>query len=226
MLSTSEKKFSVLYSFLVLATLICGDTTALTEFNYIAKPLVALSLMVFFLIQSKALAKSRRILIAMALVFSVFGDTLLLFVERSPHYFLLGLVSFLIAHVLYVIAFLKDRNSTRKPYVFIVGLLVYALGLFYLLKDGLNDMLVPVMVYMFVILSMATAAYLRKGNVTINSYLLVLIGAVFFMVSDSLLAINKFYESFTYANISIMTTYALAQYCIVLGILKLAKTSR
>jgi uncharacterized membrane protein YhhN len=49
---------------------------------------------------------------------------------------------------------------------------------------------------------------------------LILAGAAFFMISDSLLALNKFYEPLPFSNISIISTYALAQYSIVLGILK------
>jgi uncharacterized membrane protein YhhN len=92
--------------------------------------------------------------------------------------------------------------------------------MFYFLKDGLHDMLIPVMVYMFVILLMATTAFLRKGIVNNLSYTLVFVGAIFFMISDSLLALNKFHEPLPFSNISIMLTYSIAQYLIVLGILK------
>jgi uncharacterized membrane protein YhhN len=49
--------------------------------------------------------------------------------------------------------------------------------------------------------------------------ILFIIGAVFFVLSDSLLAINKFYHPFWGANISIMLTYGIAQFCIVKGYL-------
>ena len=62
-----------------------------------------------------------------------------------------------------------------------------------------------------------------KGMVNQTSYNLVFIGAIFFMLSDSILAANKFYQPIPLSNISIMVTYALAQYLIVLGILKLQK---
>ena len=64
---------------------------------------------------------------------------------------------------------------------------------------------------------------MRKGIVNSSSYNLVFIGAIFFMISDSILALNKFYQPIPFSNISIMLTYALAQYLIVLGILKLKK---
>lgn len=92
--------------------------------------------------------------------------------------------------------------------------------LFYVMFDGLGDMLYPVTVYMLVILTMAVTAFLRQGKVLPISYTLVFLGALLFMLSDSILALNKFYKPLPLSNISIMLTYALAQYFIVLGLLK------
>ena len=82
-------------------------------------------------------------------------------------------------------------------------------------------MLIPVIVYMLAILSMSTSAFLRKDKVNILSYGLVFLGAIFFMISDSILALNKFHQPIPWSNISIMVTYAMAQYLIVIGVLKL-----
>jgi uncharacterized membrane protein YhhN len=73
---------------------------------------------------------------------------------------------------------------------------------------------------MLVILSMATTAFLRQGNVVKNSFVLVFIGAILFMISDSILALNKFYQPLPFTNISIMFTYGFAQLFIVFGLLK------
>jgi uncharacterized membrane protein YhhN len=159
----------------------------------------------------------------MALLFSLIGDVLLMFTEHNSLFFIFGLIAFLLAHVMYILVFLKHRNKTRKSLVFIIGLLIYGSGLFYLLKDGLGDMLIPVSVYMFVILTMATTAFLRKGAVTHQSYNFMFLGAVLFMISDSLLSFNMFYKTIPLASFSIMFTYALAQFLIVIGILKQPK---
>ncbi|MEM5564315.1 lysoplasmalogenase [Psychroserpens sp. AS72] len=226
MLTFSGKKFSVVYSLIVIAELITGSSESLMSWHYIFKPAIVISLLIFFLLKCKTLNKKLRLIIASALLFSLAGDILLMFVNQSPNYFLFGLVAFLLAHVMYVIAFLKHRNKNLNPLGFIAFLIIYAAGLFYLLKDGLNDMLIPVIIYMLVILSMSTSAFLRKGNVPKMSYTLVFLGALFFMMSDSILALNKFYEPLAFSNISIMLTYALAQYLIIIGILKLDQASR
>ena len=142
-----------------------------------------------------------------------------MFVSKSANFFLSGLGAFLLAHIMYVLVFLKSRNKAANSLPIVVILLMYASVIFYFLKDGLGDMLIPVLAYLLVILIMAATAFIRKRS-NIDSYKLVFAGAVFFMISDSLLALNKFYEPLPFSNISIMLTYALAQYLIVLGILK------
>lgn len=156
----------------------------------------------------------------LALLFSLAGDILLMFDDQNPMFFLFGLIAFLIAHIMYIIVFLKHRNKSKQPFLFITILLIYAVGLFYLLKSGLGAMLLPVVFYMIVILTMATTAFLRKGNVPFQNYNLVFLGAVLFLVSDSLLSLNMFYKPIPFANILIMLTYGFAQFFIVLGILK------
>ncbi|MCT4629129.1 lysoplasmalogenase [Winogradskyella sp.] len=221
MLTNTEKKFSIVFFIIVLFELITANTETLQTAHYIAKPAIVISLIVLFIKTSHSLKKSIKTLTLLALIFSLLGDVLLMFVNQSPHFFTVGLVAFLIAHIMYIVVFLKHKNKSKSALEFLVLLLIYASGLFYLLKDGLGDMLTPVIIYMIVILSMATTAFLRKDIVNSLSYKLVFIGAIFFMISDSILALNKFYQPIPLSNISIMVTYALAQYLIVIGVLKL-----
>ena len=222
-LTNTEKQFSILFFVIVLFEIITGSTESLQMAHYIAKPAIVMSLMFLFIKTSEGISKSIKRITLLALGFSVLGDILLMFVDQSPHFFTVGLVAFLLAHIMYILVFLRHRNKQKSIVGFVILLLVYASGLFYLLKDGLGAMLVPVIVYMIVILSMATSAFMRTGIVNSNSYNLVFIGAIFFMISDSILALNKFYQPIPFSNISIMLTYALAQYLIVLGILKLKR---
>jgi len=221
MLTNTEKQFSILFFIIVLFEIITGSTETLQNVHYIAKPAIVLSLLFFFMKTSKHLSKSLKHLTIVALVFSLLGDVLLMFVGQTQHFFTAGLVAFLLAHLMYILLFLKHRNKEKGAIGFLVLLLVYASGLFYLLKGGLGEMLIPVIVYMIIILSMATTAFLRKNKVNSASYSLVFTGALFFMISDSILALNKFYQPIPLSDISIMLTYALAQFLIVLGVLKI-----
>ena len=221
MLTNTEKQFSILYVVIVLSELLTGSTETLQSVHYIAKPAIVISLIFLFIKASKSLSKPIKRLTLLALVFSLLGDVLLMFVATSEHFFTLGLVAFLTAHVMYVLLFLKHRNTKKSPFGFIAVLLIYAACLFYFLKDGLGSMLLPVVVYMIVILTMATTAYLRKQKVTMRSYGLVFFGSLCFIASDSILAFDKFYQPLPWSNISIMVAYAFAQYLIIIGILKL-----
>jgi uncharacterized membrane protein YhhN len=67
---------------------------------------------------------------------------------------------------------------------------------------------------------MLIAAINRYGKVSRLSFILVLAGAVLFVISDSLIALNKFGFPFVFSGVAVMTTYIAAQYLIVTGVLK------
>lgn len=220
MLTKTEKSFNILFFIIVIVELFSGSKESLVQFHYFAKPAILIALIIFFWKQSHHLNKYAKNITLLALTLSLLGDVLLMFTDKSPNYFIGGLLAFLLAHLMYISVFLKSRNKNANPFSIIVVLLIYASGLFYLIKDGLGEMLIPVLLYLIVILTMTITAFLRKRLAPSNSYNLVLAGAIFFMISDSLLALNKFYETLPLSNLSIMLTYALAQYLIVSGILK------
>ena len=220
MLTTTEKKFTILFLLLLMAELICGSVESLSRWHYLTKPLLLISLILYFFVQSKMMILKTRILILAALFFSLMGDIFLMFVDQSANYFMLGLISFFLAHVFYCWVFFSDRNPKTNPIGLIIVLIFYAFGLFYLLKNNLGDLLIPVVFYILVILLMVISAFLRQKKVSQKSFIFVFIGAILFVISDSVLALNKFYMPLPFSSISIMLTYGLAQFFIVFGLLK------
>ncbi|WP_250434343.1 lysoplasmalogenase [Hanstruepera flava] len=218
MLTKIEKLFAALFCILLCFEMITAEYHSFL--HYFAKPSLLIALLVFYYTQSKPIPLALKRLTIGALFFSLLGDIALMFVNQSAHFFTAGLASFLIAHILYIFVFLKARNRSKSPWLFTSILLVYGVGLFWLLKDNLEAMLLPVFLYMLVILTMATTAFLREGRVPKISFYFVLLGAILFLISDSLLAVNKFYTPLAFSNISIMFTYAFAQLFIVFGLLK------
>lgn len=170
--------------------------------------------------------------IFLALFFSWLGDVFLIFgTDERPLFFLLGLVSFLIAHVMYVFTFIQVENKDAKvplsaKLVFIVPLVLYMVVLLYQLVPALladekkKEMLVPVLIYSTVISAMAVTAIHRLGRVPQQSFQWVFAGAVLFMLSDSMIAINKFKEPVAQASVWIMLLYTSGQFLIVNGVLK------
>ena len=219
-LNKFEKSFTALFIVIVLIELLSSTLTWLSSFHDVAKPLILLSLILYFYLKGKHLAAKTRMKMLLALTFSLIGDILLMFDEVSINFFLTGLISFLLAHIFYILVFIEKKNNLKKQLPLITVLIIYAIGIFYVLKDGLENMLIPVFIYMLAILTMAISAAFRKGNVHNLSYNLVFIGALLFLISDSILAVNKFYGKIPYEHVLIMSTYAFAQYFIVMGILK------
>lgn len=159
-------------------------------------------------------------LILIALVFSWIGDITLQLTQFHESFFLVGLGSFLITQLIYLVAFIitPGKNSLffRKIYL-LVPVALYGWGILCLLSEGLGDMKLPVTIYTVVILGMLLAAANREKKVNRQSFLLVLAGAILFVLSDSLIAINKFAQPFELARIAIMSSYITAQYLIVIG---------
>jgi uncharacterized membrane protein YhhN len=168
---------------------------------------------------------TKRVLL-WALFFSWIGDVILMFTDKGELYFMCGLVAFLFSHLAYIILFSKQSRMTmyRNKAVFWVGttaIIVYLILLFSLLLPTLGDLKIPVLAYAIVLSTMLLFAL--KGYFKWNkpASIYILCGAIIFVSSDSILALNKFYAPIKFSSFLIMATYIIAQYLIVVGILKL-----
>lgn len=192
--------------FIILAVEIYFSTTNQNTLVKITKPLLMplLMLMAFqFNIKEKNLY--------IALFFSLLGDVFLMF--GGELCFMLGLGSFLLAHVFYIFLFKSQfKFSLPKALPFATATLTY----FLFIKSGIDqNLLIPVSVYCLVITLMGIFAAGRRTKK--SSYNLVLIGSILFIISDSLIAFNKFYAPLPGSSFWVMSTYGLAQFLIVLG---------
>jgi uncharacterized membrane protein YhhN len=138
-------------------------------------------------------------LILGGLLFSMAGDVFLIY-QANPRAFLAGLVAFLIAHLVYIGAFLYLQISLELGFnlwgevIAATGLLIVGWVVYRYLRPGLGRMQGPVILYMVVISVMVQRAlglaWTYQGAVTQPA--LVVAGALFFYISDAILAINKF----------------------------------
>lgn len=162
-----------------------------------------------------------------ALVFSWIGDIILMFADKGELYFIFGLVSFLIAHIVFILLFTKqEKENTTTNKLFWLGLVIvgiYLFGMLSLLYPSLGDLKIPVTVYAITISTMLLMAIKGYFNWSKPSNLTVLLGALIFVSSDSILAINKFHSELPKSGFLIMITYIVAQFLITKGILNLNK---
>jgi len=224
-----NKRFWIILYFLVLAADLFAVYLANETLRYITKPLLMLLLVVFFIFETKDLTSTLKKWIVFALVFSLAGDVLLMFESINGNYFIFGLVAFLIAHIFYILFYenVIRKEGLNKNYWWFLPVIIYYVSLVYILSPHLGDMKLPVRIYGIVISYMLIQA-LQTGRIKdFGAATLMIGGAVLFITSDSLLAINKFYDSFEYAGIAIMLTYGVAQLLITLGALRyISSTSK
>jgi Predicted membrane protein len=191
------------------------------DFHLFAKPLIMLGLVGHYWIN----ASVRNNLFIVALLCCWAGDVFLMFQSSNEMFFMAGLGSFLLGHILYVLTYQHHRWSEGVGLLgpqkvrFALPIILAGSGLVVVLYPALGGLKIPVMVYALVITVMVLQAMLRFGYTSTRSFLFIFIGALFFMISDSVLAINKFLDPVPLAGVWIMTTYCAAQWLIVEGIL-------
>lgn len=151
----------------------------------------------------------------LGLLFSALGDFLLDY--DRVNWFVYGLAAFLIAHLFYIFSLLPIHKHNIFPAICYI---TFGLCFFALIYDSLNALLFPVFIYMTVLLATGIATLTSRKS---NAWLI--IGGLSFIVSDSLIALDKFYLSIPAAGFFIMLTYYSAQYCLVRGIC-LAETNK
>jgi uncharacterized membrane protein YhhN len=191
--------------------------------EYPVKPLIMLWMATYFLLHHRKQELTRPVLIAF--FFSWTGDILLMFSERNELFFFAGVGGFFLAQLTYIYIFTRFSEHGGKGYLqknLIVGFLFlgYVAGIFYLLNPGLEGLMKPVLlIYALSLIGMSMMALNRKDRVNSRSYLLVFIGSVIFVLSDSMIALDKFYRDIPLAGFLIMLTYISAQYLIMRGLL-------
>jgi uncharacterized membrane protein YhhN len=141
---------------------------------------------------------------AAGLAISVFGD---LFLELGQSSFLLGVGSFLLAHLCYIAAFVSAQPSLRP--IRLIPFLVWGGVAFWLISARLGPMLAPVAVYMCVICCMMwrSAAALDPRGPCAFARWSGLIGALLFGASDTLIALGRWHPSVRASDLLVMTVY-------------------
>jgi len=155
-------------------------------------------------------------LITGGILLSLVGDAALL--SDSSQAFMLGLGSFLLAHVLYIVAFISVGQATASVAFYGIGVLLMTLLLLRRLWAGAGSMRAPVCVYGVAIATMVITAFsTNSGTLSAVSGRLASIGALLFFISDSTLALNKFHRPIRHSAIVTLGVYWVGQLGIALA---------
>ena len=180
---------------------------------YIFKPLTMILIILILVLGGEGFSLFKTLILA-GLLFSLLGDILLMIPGDR---FLAGLAAFFIAHIFYVSGFWIGQGAlVLWPVLPMLGLA----GLIgWILKDDLGKMKIPALAYMGLISSMVWLAWSRWISGGQLDHLLAFCGAVLFLISDLILAVNRFKVEFKAARALDLLTYYAGQWLIALSLI-------
>lgn len=193
----------ILFGVLAMANLL-SVTLGVEALEWVTKPLLCPVLAAYVL----RVAPERRLL-AVGLLFAAGGDVALL-VEGQVA-FIIGMASFLVMQICYIVVFIREGAELGRAGG--VYLLVWmAAGV--LLWGPLGGLAVPVLMYGVALVTMA--AFAAGVNLVAG------IGGGLFAFSDLLVGLGVVGTGFPGRSVLLMTTYILAQFLIVRGVVSLS----
>jgi uncharacterized membrane protein YhhN len=173
----------------------------------------SLPILLMAFLSFKNLTGTVRYFMVFGFLFSAGGD---IFLDLSrTQYFVYGLSSFAIAHIMYAIAFSIDIKRDRLRSIFAILIVLYTVIIAVVLLPYLGVLVIPVLVYIGLISVMGVTSALTNRQLTT-----VFVGALLFILSDSIIALTKFIYPSSWIAIMIIPTYYLAQYKIGFGMIE------
>ena len=224
----STLKFSVLYLLLYLLDSFFKNTEGLVMYRYLSKTLLSLSLLLFYIINTKQKDQSKKKLIVIALTCFLIGD--IFFISGNGGNAINVLIAtalFILAKVCYSIRFFNNRDfKISKLIPFLLFCFCYMSIIMSIVYNQLGFYFLPLLLYLFVVMMLMQFAYLRSNEVNLKSFWFVMLGVVVSMIADSINILKTFYDAdIAYNKITIMFFYCLSQYLIVLGVLNETKSA-
>ena len=222
---TKRNRILTLVFLLIVLVELTGRFIDNIYLEYPVKPLIMIWITVYFLLNRQ---KSNLLwLVISAFFFSWVGDILLMFSGGYDNemFFYAGVGGFFFAQVSYILLFLLNKENDIKGLIlrnplWLIPLLGFGVFVYWLLYPSLEGMMkVIILIYAIALVGMSIAALNRRDRVGKMSFRFVFIGSLFFLISDSLIAVNKFHAEIPLAGFIIMSTYILAQYLIMRGLI-------
>ena len=215
-----------LFSLVCLATgilFIIAHSCQLVTVAFISKVLIIPPLMVIFILNLRRDSNRLHKYMFAGLFFSWIGDVLLEVPGGGEVMFMAGLGGFLLSLLMYAFVFFRTPGKNEVfhgRFYLLIPVLFYGIAMGLYLNKYLGEMRLPVIVYETAMIAMLAGAVSRIGKVNRISYIMVLAGAILFIISDSVLAINKFVQPVSLSTLIIMGTYIAAQWLITVGYIK------
>jgi uncharacterized membrane protein YhhN len=192
------------------------------QLEFVAKPAVMVCLFTWLYLSTGM--QGMAWWFGMGILFSLAGDVLLLFIDRT---FIFGLVSFLLAHVAYIIGLRAELQTTSfwsLMLIFILG--VSALRVIRRIvsavrEKGQTRLVGPVILYSIIITVMLYAAMLTLSDLSWKAFasVLVAVGAAMFYLSDIILAWHRFVAPISNGRLLNIVCYHAGQIMLIAGVI-------
>jgi len=155
------------------------------------KTLLSLLFIVAVLIQPRPTPSYFYLLLA-GLLLGMGGDIFLALPQGKM--FLFGLVSFLLGHLFYILAFFSVAETSTWTWIGLLTVCVLSIWIYSWLRPHLGSMNIPVLLYVIIISIMVSGAWTVLGDLDLNrsGRIMVFVGALSFYFSDVFVARNRF----------------------------------
>lgn len=211
---TQQKNLKLFFGALVLFVAFLAiffNAIGKNAFFIVLKPLTTILILlftVFFGIRKNKFYKW----VVIALIFCLAGDTLLL----KETYFIWGLLAFLMAHLCFGWSFM-NLGGFKLYFIPLILLVVFGIGYYWMLYNGLQALKIPVLIYFIVILFMGWQGISVRVWKNELPYTLIFVAVLLFITSDALLAWAKFKAPYRWDGVLILATYWISIFSIGLA---------
>ena len=214
------RKFSILFALIFIVQLLVSYTEN-SYFVAFIRPLIILSLLILLYFNTRLKGRFHKRIFT-GLIFALAAEVLLIYATWDESYLLYALTAILLCTVFYTRAFYLDFQSApeldKKGARIAISLCaIVAIAFYFFLRPNLGIMKLPVMICILMSSMMIMMASFRNQRVNAGSFKLILFGTVFFFLSGSILAFNKFAQPVNHAATWIIACYTIAQYLITIG---------
>lgn len=200
MIQTDTPSKSITFLFWVSSALFLGSLTQAPSLLTVLLKITPILCLIVLVCRTEG--DWRKYIILAALLCSAGGD-----ISLELNNFTLGLSCFFLAHFFYILIFFNHIAPTPARSMLALTIITSTIFLGIFLTPHLGELTLPVYAYMAIITIMGVGASLGSKH-----HPAIIIGALIFIVSDSLIALNRFYEPIPGARYAIMSTYYLAQF--------------
>lgn len=185
------------------------------------KPLTTVLIILLPMLFGRKAPKTYWTLTVAGLLLCLIGDIFLL----DSNYFVFGLASFLMAHMLFTVSFVA-LDKFKLYWTPLLVLFIIGLGYYYFLYPDLESLAIPVFLYFLFIVVMCwqgISLYIWKKT---TAHSMIAIGVLLFLLSDSILALNKFVAPFDWSGILVLSTYWAAVALLANAVVVISKDAK